>query len=60
LEHWGLSPTGTYQIHELLTDERYLWAGTRNFVELNPLFVPAHVFRLRRHVRTEQDFDYFL
>lgn len=57
---WGLPPTGTYQAHELLTGERFLWSGARNYVELNPVFVPAHIVRLRRYVRTEQDFDYFI
>jgi starch synthase (maltosyl-transferring) len=37
-----------------------LWHGARNFVQLDPSHVPAHVFRLRRRVRTERDFDYFL
>ncbi len=59
-ESWGLPPTGTYQVHELLTGERYLWSGARNYVELNPRYVPAHVLRLRRYVRTERDFDYFV
>jgi starch synthase (maltosyl-transferring) len=60
LEKLGLTSVATYQAHELLTGERYLWSGARNFVELNPAFVPAHVLRLRRHVRSERDFDYFL
>ncbi|HEV2394278.1 MAG TPA: alpha-1,4-glucan--maltose-1-phosphate maltosyltransferase [Verrucomicrobiae bacterium] len=60
LDLWGLAGGGTFQVHELLTNERFLWSGTRNYIELNPEFAPAHVFRLRRHVRTEQDFDYFL
>jgi starch synthase (maltosyl-transferring) len=59
-EAWGISPTDNYQAHDLLTDARYLWSGTRNYVELNPLFIPAHIFRLRRYVRTERDFDYFM
>jgi starch synthase (maltosyl-transferring) len=29
-------------------------------VMLDPQRMPAHVFRLRRHVRTEHDFDYFM
>jgi starch synthase (maltosyl-transferring) len=29
-------------------------------VELNPQIVPAHIFVVRRKVRTERDFDYFL
>ena len=34
--------------------------GARNYVELDPHRVPAHVFRLRRRVHREQDFDYFM
>jgi starch synthase (maltosyl-transferring) len=49
-----------YQFHDLLTDSRYLWQGRHNTVELNPHVVPAHIFRLRRHLRREQDFDYFM
>jgi starch synthase (maltosyl-transferring) len=60
LEAWGLHPTDNLQFHDLLTDARFLWSGARNYVELNPEFVPAHVFRLRKFVRREQDFDYFL
>lgn len=60
LESWGLKPHDTFQAHDLLTDAHYLWTGPRNYVELNPTFVPAHIFRIRRFVRTEHDFDYFL
>jgi len=49
-----------YQVHDLLSDQRYNWRGRRNYVMLDPRRVPAHVFRLRRRVRTEQDFDYYL
>jgi starch synthase (maltosyl-transferring) len=48
-----------FQVHDLLTDARYLWQGPRNYVELDPASVPAHVFRIRRRSRTEEDFDYF-
>jgi starch synthase (maltosyl-transferring) len=51
---------GHYQVHDLLSDSRYLWHGRRNFVELNPGVVPAHIFRLRRRVRTERDFEYYM
>jgi starch synthase (maltosyl-transferring) len=56
----GLDAEAPYQMHELLTDARYLWSGPRNYVSLDPARSPAHVFRLRRRVRTERDFDYFL
>lgn len=55
-----IEPEETYQVHDLLTDTRYIWDGGRNYVELNPHTVPAHIFRVRRRVRTEQDFDYFM
>jgi starch synthase (maltosyl-transferring) len=56
----GLDTDTPYQVHDLLTGARYLWHGTRNYVSLDPARVPAHVFRVRRHVRSERDFDYFL
>jgi starch synthase (maltosyl-transferring) len=57
---FGIEDQATYQTHDLLTGARYLWSGARNFVELDPRFAPAHVFRLRRRARREHDFDYFL
>lgn len=49
-----------YQMHDLLSGARYLWQGPRNFVMLDPKVTTAHIFQLRRHLRTERDFDYFL
>jgi starch synthase (maltosyl-transferring) len=59
LEALGLQGAPVYQVHDLLTDQRYSWHGPDNFVMLDPHRIPAHVFRIRRHVRREQDFDYF-
>jgi len=56
----GVEGERPYQVHDLLTEARFLWHGPRNYVELNPRVTPAHVFRLRRRVRTEQDFDYYM
>ena len=56
---FGLQPNVQYQVHDLVTDARYLWQGARNYVSLDPQRVPAHVLRLRRQLRREQDFDYF-
>ena len=47
LEELGLNPKQPFQAHDLLTDARYLWRGPRNYVELNPHSVPAHILRLR-------------
>jgi len=56
----GIEAHSSYQMHELLTGARYLWSGRRNFVSLDPARAPAHIFRVRKRVRTERDFDYFL
>jgi starch synthase (maltosyl-transferring) len=48
-----------YQVHDLLSEQRFEWRGPRNYVILDPQHSPAHVFRLRRRVRSEQDFDYY-
>lgn len=60
LEELGAEATAPYQVHELLTGARYIWSGPLNFVELDPASVPAHIFRIRRRLRTERDFEYFL
>jgi starch synthase (maltosyl-transferring) len=60
LSDMGLDPQRPYQVHDLLSDARFLWHGPRNYVELNPHITPAHIFQLRRRVRTEHDFDYFM
>ena len=49
-----------YQVHDLLSDQRYQWRGARNYVMLDPERLPAHLFKLRRHLRSEHDFDYYL
>ena len=46
----GLVEGQPYQVHDLLTDARYTWHGSRNYVELDPLTQPAHIFRVRRQV----------
>jgi starch synthase (maltosyl-transferring) len=59
LDELGLDAREPFQVHDLLGDARYLWHGARSFVALDPASVPAHVFVVRRRVRTERDFDYF-
>jgi starch synthase (maltosyl-transferring) len=60
LDELGIDPQQPYQAHDLLTGARYLWHGARNYVELDPQTIPAHIFVIRRKVRTEHDFDYYL
>ena len=60
LEELGIEGDRSYQAHELISGARYLWNGPRNFVEINPHSMPGQVFRFRRRVRSEHDFEYFL
>jgi len=60
LDLLGVDATRPFQVHDLLTDARYLWNGERNYVALDPANSPAHLFVVRRRVRSERDFDYFM
>jgi starch synthase (maltosyl-transferring) len=60
LESLGLDPNYAFQAHDLLAEGRYLWQGKRNYVELVPESIPAHILRLRKRIRSERDFDYYL
>lgn len=60
LEDLKIDPNQRYQVHDLITGARYLWYGPRNYVELDPGGLPAHIFAIRRRTHTESDFDYFL
>jgi starch synthase (maltosyl-transferring) len=60
LDEFHLDARQPYQMHDLLTDAKYVWRGPRNYVELNPQRLPAHIFCIRRRVRTENGVDYFV
>jgi starch synthase (maltosyl-transferring) len=60
LQALGLDGDKSYQAHELLSGARYMWNGPRNYVEINPHAAPAQIFRFRRRIRSERDFEYFL
>jgi len=60
LGEFGIETERPYQAHELLSGAHYLWNGPRNYVEINPHSMPAQIFRFRRPVRREHDFEYFL
>ncbi len=60
LDLFHLDPSLPYQMHDLLTDAKYVWRGPRNYVELNPQRLPAHIFYIQRRVRTENGVDYFV
>ena len=44
----GLDADTPYLAHDLLTGARYTWQGPRNYVELDPQKLPAHLLRLEQ------------
>ncbi len=55
----GVTAGQPFQMHDLMTDQRYIWEGGRHFVMLDPHRLPAHIFAVRRRVRDEREFDYY-
>lgn len=60
IDELGIPHDQPYLVHELLSDDKYIWHGERNFVELNPHVSPGHIFWVRKRMKRETDFDYFL
>jgi len=56
----GIEPDRPYLAHDLLGDGRYIWQGEMNYIQIDPSVSPAHIFRLRKRLHRESDFDYFL
>lgn len=48
LSELGLEPGQGYRVRDLLTDIEYQWRGARNYVELDPHSLPAHIFQILR------------
>jgi starch synthase (maltosyl-transferring) len=59
LEEVGIPAGETYELHELLTDQRRLVQEDVLAIELDPQTSPAHIYRVSRWQRREQDFPYF-
>lgn len=47
LEEFGLDAQQPYEVGDLLSGARYQWQGSRNYVELDPALIPAHVLKVR-------------
>ncbi|MDM0112497.1 alpha-1,4-glucan--maltose-1-phosphate maltosyltransferase [Variovorax sp. J22R133] len=56
----GVAADKPFQMHDLISDQRFTWRGTHHYILLDPQRLPAHVFAVRRRVRDERDFDYYL
>ncbi|MGH3732440.1 MAG: alpha-1,4-glucan--maltose-1-phosphate maltosyltransferase [Acidimicrobiales bacterium] len=47
----GIDPGASFVVHDLLTDARYTWSGSQNFVKLDPERVPCHIFAVERNAK---------
>ena len=54
IEQFGVMEGDAYQVHDLLSDARYVWHGEQNYVELDPEIQPAHIFRIRRWIGADR------
>jgi starch synthase (maltosyl-transferring) len=59
-ESVGVKRTREFQVHDLLSGQRFIWQGEWHYIRLDPHSVPAHIFVVRRRHGDERDFDYFL
>ena len=55
----GIGWEESFSVHDLLTDQRYTWRGSHNYVALRPWESPAHILRIERAPRNERDNDSF-
>jgi starch synthase (maltosyl-transferring) len=60
LESLEIDPRQPFLAHDLLTDDKYIWQGATNYIELDPRVMPAHILRVQKRLRRETDFDYFM
>ncbi|HEX5479496.1 MAG TPA: alpha-1,4-glucan--maltose-1-phosphate maltosyltransferase [Dehalococcoidia bacterium] len=55
----GMPDGAPFQVHDLLGDARYIWEGDGHFVQLDPRSTPAHIFAVRKKLRSEREFEYY-
>ena len=59
-ESVGVPRSQAFQMHDLLSGQRFVWQGDWHYIRLDPGTMPAHIFVVRRRHGDERDFDYFL
>lgn len=60
LDMLGLSQGRSFLVQDQITKEKYVWSGSRNYVELNPHHFPMHILKFYNELKDENDFDYFI
>ncbi|MEJ2052806.1 MAG: alpha-1,4-glucan--maltose-1-phosphate maltosyltransferase [Calditrichaceae bacterium] len=56
----GISADRSFLADDLLGGDKYIWQNESNYVELDPNVSPAHIIKIRRHLKRESDFDYYM
>ncbi|WP_256007431.1 alpha-1,4-glucan--maltose-1-phosphate maltosyltransferase [Pedobacter deserti] len=46
MKHLGIDYDTPFEVHDLLSKERYSWKGDKQYIELNPYLMPAHIFKV--------------
>ena len=46
LNELGVEEGQPFEVHDLITDTRFVWNGPSSYVRLDPLDEPAHIFRV--------------
>jgi len=60
LSAMGIEPDQPFLAQDLLGGDQYIWQGEYNYVELNPNILPAHILKIKKKLKKETDFDYFI
>ena len=47
----GVAPDEPFEVEDVLTGDRYVWRGARNYVRLEPQRSAGHIFRVSRPTR---------
>jgi starch synthase (maltosyl-transferring) len=42
----GVGHDEPFEVHDLLSDTRFVWTGPHNYIRLDPAVEPAHIFRI--------------
>jgi len=48
IEEMGLERGKPYQVHDLLSGDKYQWMDEMNYVKLDPHLMPAHIFKVEQ------------
>jgi starch synthase (maltosyl-transferring) len=55
----GIPDDQSYLVHDLLSGDKHIWHGSRNYVQIDPHVSPAHILLVRKRMKRETDFDYY-